>query len=267
VEISSPEVVSKLTEVDPSLHGKRTIITGGSSGIGLAIAHAFSEHAMSVGLIARGEERLREETRGLPGEHPWRAADVGRREQITAAIGELAGELGGLDVLVNDAGFAGHVFTDTDPEHAERIWDEVLDANLKGTFLTTLAAAPHLSRPGGKIINISSIAALTGGSQPGSLAYAAAKAGVHGLTFSLARELGPEGITVNAIAPGFIPETDFFGGEVDEDRVRAVSEQTPLGRPGQPHDVAGAAVYLASDAASFVTGQIIQVNGGWSFGR
>jgi len=254
-------------DVDESLAGKRAIVTGGSSGIGNAIARAFSEHGAEVGLIARGEDRLRETEDDLPGRTVSRAADVSRREQVRAAVDGHADELGGLDILVNNAGVGDHVFTDTDPEEAEQIWDGVMDADLKGVFLTTLAAAPHLSRPGGRIVNVSSIAALTGGSQPGSLAYAAAKSGVIGLTYSLARELGPQGITANAIAPGFVPSTDFFGGKVDADRIRAVSEQTPLGRPGKPEDVAGAAVYLASDAAAFVTGQIIQVNGGWSFGR
>jgi 3-oxoacyl-[acyl-carrier protein] reductase len=264
------ELISEATrslDVDESLPGKRAIVTGGSSGIGGAIARAFSEHGAQVGLVARGSDRLRETERELPGRIVWRTADVADREAIRPAIEELAEELGGLDVLVNNAGIGDYVFTDTEAEEAERIWDRVIDADLKGVFLTTLAAAPHLRRPGGRIVNVSSIAAVTGGSQPGGLAYAAAKSGVVGLTYALARELGPQGITANAIAPGFVPATDFFGGKVDEERINAVAEQTPLGRPGQPEDVAGAAVYLASDAASFVTGQIIQVNGGWSFGR
>jgi 3-oxoacyl-[acyl-carrier protein] reductase len=264
-QITSEETRS--LDVEMSLPGKRAIVTGGSSGIGAAIARAFSEHGAEVGLIARGEERLRDVESGLPGRAISRAADVSDRHAIHGAVGELAEELGGLDILVNDAGFTHYVFTDTDSDEAERLWDEVVDANLKGTFLASHAAAPHMSRPGGRIINISSIAANTGGSQPGGLAYAAAKAGVIGLTYALARELSPQGITANAIAPGFVPTTGFFGGKVDEERIRAVSEQTPLGRPGQPEDVAGAAVYLASDAAAFVTGQVIQVNGGWNFGR
>jgi len=264
-ELTSP--ATRSLDVDESLAGKRAIVTGGSSGIGRAIACAFSEHGVEVGLIARGEDRLRETESELPGRTASRTADVSHRDEIGSAVDELAEELHGLDIVVNDAGFAGHVFADTELEEAERTWDEVLDANLKGVFLTSLAAIPHRTSPGGRIINVSSIAALTGGSQPGSLAYAAAKSGVIGLTYSLARELGPKRITANAIAPGFIPDTGFFGGNVDEERIRWVSEQTPLGRPGQPEDVAGAAVYLASDAGAFVTGQIIQVNGGWSFGR
>jgi 3-oxoacyl-[acyl-carrier protein] reductase len=263
-ELTEP---TRSLDVDESLPGKRAIVTGGSSGIGSAIARAFSEHGAQVGLIARGEDRLREAEAQLPGRALSRTADVSDRDGVRRAVEELAEELGGLEILVNNAGVGDHVFTDTEPEEAERIWDRVLDADLKGAFLTTLAAAPHLRRPGGRIVNVSSIAALTGGSQPGGLAYAAAKSGVVGLTYSLARELGPDGITANAIAPGFVPSTDFFGGEVDEERIQAVSEQTPLGRPGTPEDIAGAAVYLASDAAAFVTGQIIQVNGGWSFGR
>jgi 3-oxoacyl-[acyl-carrier protein] reductase len=254
--------------VEESLPGKRAIVTGGSSGIGAAIARAFSEHGAEVGLIARRADRLRDTESELPGRALSRAADVGDREAIHGAVDELAEELGGLDILVNDAGFTHYVFTDTEPDEAERLWDEVVDANLKGAFLASHAAASHLSRPGGRLINISSIAAYTGGSRPGGLAYAAAKSGVIGLTLALARELSPQGITANAIAPGFVPQTGFFGEDgVPDDHVEAISGETPMGRPGAPEDIAGAAVYLASDAAAFVTGQVIQVNGGWNFGR
>src|SRR4051794_824904 len=193
--ITTEETLS--LDVEASLPGKRAIVTGGSSGIGAAIAQSLSEHGAEVGLIARGKERLRNVESELPGRAISRAADVSDRPAIQGAVGELAEELGGLDVLVNDAGFTHYVFTDTNADEAERLWDEVVDANLKGTFLTSHAAAQHMTRPGGRIINVSSIAAYSGGSQPGGLAYAAAKAGVIGLTFALARELSPQGITAN----------------------------------------------------------------------
>jgi 3-oxoacyl-[acyl-carrier protein] reductase len=115
------------------------------------------------------------------------------------------------------------------------------------------------------VINISSIGAQTGGSRPGVLAYSAAKAGLHGLTFALARELGPDGITANVIAPGLIPETGFLGTWSAE-LVAGVIAQTPIGRAGTPGDIAGAAMWLVSDAGSFVTGAVIPVNGGWRVG-
>ena len=130
-----------------------------------------------------------------------------------------------------------------------------------------MSAAPHLSRPGGRIVNVSSIAAFMGGSAPGALAYASAKAGVLGLTYALARELSPQGITVNAIAPGLVLNTGFFGGPLPEERLEATIAQTPVGRAGCPEDVAAAVHYLASPQASFVTGEVLNVNDGWLFGR
>jgi 3-oxoacyl-[acyl-carrier protein] reductase len=130
-----------------------------------------------------------------------------------------------------------------------------------------VAVAPHLRRPGGRIVNISSIAAFTGGSRAGSVAYAAAKAGVLGMTYGFARELSPQGITVNAIAPGLVAGTAFFGGPLPEERLSGIVSQTPAGRPGSPEDIAAAALYLASPAASFVTGEVLNINGGWLFGR
>jgi 3-oxoacyl-[acyl-carrier protein] reductase len=125
--------------------------------------------------------------------------------------------------------------------------------------------APKMKAAGGTVINISSIGAQTGGSRPGGLAYAAAKAGIHGLTYALARELAPLKITANAIAPGFIASTGFTGAW-QEDRVAEIVEQTPLGRPGTPADIAGAVLWLASEAGAFVTGAVIPVNGGWRIG-
>jgi 3-oxoacyl-[acyl-carrier protein] reductase len=150
-------------------------------------------------------------------------------------------------------------------ETAERLWDEVMATNLKGSFLACLAAIPHLARPGGRIINISSVVAFSGG-HGGSIAYVASKAGLHGLTYALVRELSPLGITVNAVAPGFISDTEFNADFPAAARENVLAE-TPLGRAGYVADVVAAVSYLASPAASFVTGEILHVNGGRVFGR
>ena len=151
-------------------------------------------------------------------------------------------------------------------EFESRRVHSVIDINLKGSLLMAVATAPHLNRPGGRIINISSIAAFNGGNPIATTGYAAAKAGLHGLTYGLARELSPQGITVNAIAPGFIADTGVTG-RWSEERIESIISDTPVGRPGQPEDVAAAALYLASREASFVTGEIMNVNGGRMFGR
>lgn len=240
------------------------VITGGSSGIGAAVARAFAaDHA--VALIARDEARLRAVAGELGPGSLWRKADVGRREEIASAIASIAAQLGRIDVLVVNAGFSRGVSVAMPLDEAERLWDEVHGANLKGAFLTALAAVTHLARPGGRIINIGSIAARTGGSLAGSIAYASAKSGIDGLTFALARELGPQGITVNAIAPGFIADTRFHVNPATE-RLARVTADTPVRRLGCAEDVAGAVRYLASPGASFVNGAVLSVNGGLLMG-
>ena len=180
-------------------------------------------------------------------------------------MARVEGKYGRIDVLVNNAGFTIGLTTDTPFDSAEQIWDQVLDTNLKGAFLMSMACSKVMRRrPGGRIINISSIVAFSSGSQPGAMAYAAAIAGVNGLTFGLVRELSPQGITVNAVAPGFIASTGFTGGWPRE-RVQWMQDQTSVGRVGHPNDVAGAVMYLASLQASFVTGQIMSINGGWMY--
>ena len=249
---------------------QRVVITGGARGIGAALAASFAADGAAVGVIGRDQERLaaaagrlRDGANGT--RVSWRAADVGDRAQIAAAIDDISGELGGLDVLVNNAGLARWVHADSPLETAERYWDEVMTANLKGAFLASLAAAPHLTRPGGRIVSISSVTAFLGG-HGGSIAYAASKAGLHGLTYALVRELSADGITVNAVAPGFIEDTGFNSDFPSAARAEVVHE-TPLGRTGSVADVVAAVRYLASPEASFVTGEILHVNGGRAFGR
>ena len=242
------------------------IVTGGNSGIGRAIAAAFARDGAQVAIVGRNEATLRATAEELGSNVIWRQADAGRREQVAGTLSGLVEQFGTIDVLVNCAGFVRGVTTDMPLDEAEREWDAVIDTNLKASFLMAMAVAPHLRRPGGRIINISSIAAFTGGSRAGSTAYAAAKAGVIGLTYGLARELSSQGITVNAIAPGFIADTGFTGDWPDE-RVRGIVAQTPVGRAGRVEDIAAAALYLASPEASFVTGEVLNVNGGWLFGH
>lgn len=244
----------------------RVLITGGGHGIGRGIAAAFANDGAAVGLIGRDESRLAQCVESL--ESPsavYRVADVGDRVQLRGAVDEIAEILGGLDLLVNNAGTARWVRIDTPLDTAEKMWDEVMNTNLKGSFLACLAAIPHLAQPGGRIINLSSVTAFEGG-HGGSIAYATSKAGLHGLTYALVRELSPLGITVNAVAPGFIADTEFNADFPSAAREEVLAE-TPLGRAGRVADVVAAVRYLASPAASFVTGEILQVNGGRIFGR
>lgn len=242
------------------------VVTGGNSGIGKAIARALSKNGAPVAIVGRNQDRLREVAAELGGSSTWHCADVSDRRQVAAAVSGIIERHSRIDVLVNCAGLLNSVTTGDPLDLAEMVWDEVLDINLKGSFLMACACSPYLPRPGGRIINISSIGAQTGGSGPGGLAYAAAKAGVVGLTFSLARELSPQGITANVISPGYIANTNLFGGDLPEERMSATVSQIPAGRVGQPEDVAAAVLYLASPEASYVTGQILNVNGGWLFG-
>ena len=246
---------------------RTAIVTGGSSGIGLAIARRLIQEGYRVGLVARRSDRLGKAASGLAGDTVWRSADLGARAQTQAAISELARELAGIDVLVNSAGSNKPVRADSPLEEAEHAWDDVLAANLKSTFLASMVALAYLRRPGGRIINIGSIAARSGSSRPGGLAYAAAKAGVQGLTASLARELAADGITVNTVAPGLIAETEFFGeAGLPSARLAEIVNEIPVGRPGIPADVAAAVAWLAGDEASFITGATLPVNGGWRIG-
>lgn len=248
---------------------QRTIIvTGGGTGIGRAIALSFAADGDHVIILGRRADPLRQTAHDAQAQTPnaritWRTCDVSRPAEIEAFARWVADEQASpVDALINNAGGSGGASGET----LESIAAEAratLEANLVGVYVMTAAIRPLLRRPGGRIINISSIAAVRGG---GGI-YSAAKAGVIGLTYALAGELGPEGITVNAIAPGLILDTEFFGDRMTNERLNRTVAQIPMGRPGRPADIAAAARYLASPEASFVTGEVHHVNGGWVYGR
>jgi len=241
------------------------VITGGSSGIGRAIAQAFVQNDTQVVLIGRREDALRATAQAIGAQCSWQRADISQREQVATAVHAIVAQFGKIDVLINNAGDSRGIMAEMSLEQAEAIWDQELATNLKGAFLMALAVLPHLTRPGGRIINISSDGALTGGGGLRTIGYVSAKAGLLGLTRALAREYSGQGITVNTIAPGFIAGTGATG-RVPEEIVKSIAAQLPVGRPGQVNDVAAAALFLASPDAGFITGEVMNVNGGRQFG-
>jgi 3-oxoacyl-[acyl-carrier protein] reductase len=238
------------------------VVTGGGTGIGRAVAAALARRGDEVVILGRRAEVL-ERTAAELGVR-WRQADVTRRHDVQAAVDWMVAEVGSaVDVLVNNAGAGGGVPDGAPLAEAERVWDEVVGVNLKSAFLMAWAVLPHLRRPGGRVVNVSSIAAYNG---RGGV-YTVAKAGVVGLTYWLALDLGPEGITVNAVAPGFIEDTGFFGGGLTPEGRQERVDRIPVGRPGSPEEIAAAVAYLASPEAAYVNGEVHHVNGGWLFGR
>jgi 3-oxoacyl-[acyl-carrier protein] reductase len=241
------------------LEGKTAIVTGGAQGIGREIALRFAREGADVALLDRDADAI-EKTR-LDAEALGRraivlAADVSRADETQAAVNKIVDSMKRIDILVNNAGITRDTFL---LRMTEADWDDVIAVNLKGAFNVTRAVARTMLRQrAGRIINIASIIGLIGNA--GQANYAASKAGLIGFTKSVAKELASRGITANAVAPGFI-ETRMTGVLPDEvkGRMRAM---IPLGRFGAPADVAGAALFLASDLAGYVTGQTIVVDGG-----
>jgi 3-oxoacyl-[acyl-carrier protein] reductase len=238
------------------LSGQAALVTGGSRGIGLAIAQALHSAGARVAIAARDLDRAQQAARGLGDGAVAVACDVADSGQVERAQAEAEAAVGGISILVNNAGLTRDNIL---MRLGDDEWDAVLDANLKGAFHTTRACIKGMmKRRQGRIINITSIVGLTG--NKGQANYAASKAGLVGFTKSVAREYASRGITANCVAPGYI-ETDMTNALPEAAR-KALLDSIALGRLGQPGDVAGAVLFLASDLASYVTGQVLVVDGG-----
>ena len=242
------------------LNHKVAIITGGSRGIGFATADKFLQEGATVILTASTQASADKAVAKLQEKYPQAvvagiAPDLSSLESVRQAFREVSEKYGCIDILVNNAGISESTpFT----EYSEETFDKVMNLNVKGVFTATRAASECMvARGKGVILSTSSMVSISG--QPRGFAYPASKFAVNGLTVSLARELGPKGIRVNAVAPG-ITETDMMKA-VPKEVIEPIIQQIPLRRLGQPEDIANAFVFLASDEASYITGVVLSVDG------
>jgi 3-oxoacyl-[acyl-carrier protein] reductase len=251
-----------MTINDKALAGRVALVTGASRGIGRGIAVALGRRGAKVIInYAAREDAAREaaaEVEAAGGQAALSKFDVGNSAETTDAIKAIGKEHGSLDILVNNAGVAvnGMLMRFTDEQ-----WKKVMDINLGGAFHCLRAASMMIlkAKDAGRIINITSVVGESGNG--GQLAYSASKAGLIGLTMTTAKELASRGVTCNAVSPGFI-ETDMTAEHLPEAARAKLMEQIPLGRIGRSEDVANAVAFLAGPEASYITGQVIRVNGG-----
>lgn len=254
---------------------RRGVVSGGGTGIGKAITRVLAEDGHRVVIIGRREDVLEKTAQDINSEVggervSWHSADLTKPEEVTGAVEAITanGEL--IDVLVNNAGgYQGNRAGDEAIENLNdfvKYWQQNFNANVLPTVLLTRALMPHLRRPGGRVLAMGSMAVFRGHAR--RAAYASAKAALHSWACALAGDLGPQGITVNIIAPGRVldPEAPAAARLTEELRREAVRE-IPAGRLGAPADIAAAARYLLSPQAAYLTGQIVQVNGGMVLGR
>ena len=245
--------------VSVDLSGRKALVTGASRGIGRAIAIALAKAGAHVTCTATNAERLNEVVETIQaagGQAEAVTCNVNDAEQVKEVVTAAAKKNGGLDIVVNNAGItADGLFMRMDDDQ----WDRVISTNLRGPFLVSRAAVrPLMKSKAGRVINISSVSGLMG--NPGQANYSAAKAGLIGLTRTVAMELASRNVTVNAVAPGFI-ETDMTD-EIPEEIREKAKEHIPLKRFGQPEDIADMVLFLASDAGTYITGQVMVVDGG-----
>ncbi len=242
------------------LQGKNALITGASKGIGRAIANQYAEHGANVAFtylssIEQGQA-LEAELQAKGVKAKGYRSDASDFAQADKLIADVVADFGSLDILVNNAGIT---MDNLLLRMTEEMWDKIMQVNLKSCFNTVKAAAkPMMRQRGGSIINMTSVVGLKGNA--GQANYAASKAGIIGFTKSIALELGSRGIRSNAIAPGFI-ETEMTG-KLDEKTVQSWRDAIPLKRGGNPNDVANACIFLGSDLSSYISGQVLQVDGG-----
>ena len=242
-----------------SLSGKVALVTGASRGIGKAIALELAKAGAELSICGRDVAKLsdcRKEIESLGRQCLSIKADVSNSEEVNGMVNKTLDKFGKIDILINNAGIVRDGLL---VRMKEEDWKAVLETNLTGVFLVTRAVSKAMIRArAGRIINISSTIALTG--NEGQANYASAKAGILGLTKSVARELASRGITCNAVAPGFI-ETDMTAKVAEAER-RRILEQIPAGHFGRVEQVSGVVLFLASEAAGYITGQVIRVDGG-----